>query len=96
MVCTSDTSDAQYIERNECPICQNGPRKAQINPRRALQEHLRSAPNAAHTMWRRQHYAQHFKHGGAKTLAAEVTGEDVVAAVRYAFGEQWAARTVVH
>lgn len=88
-------SDAEYIECNTCPICRNGPRKGKINPRRALQEHIRSSRNPAHIMWKQRHYARHFKHGGAKTPETEVTAQDVIDAVKSAFGEQWAAKTVV-
>jgi hypothetical protein len=85
-------SDAEYIEQNECPVCKNGPRKGKINPRRALQEHLRSSADPAHLMWKQQHYAQHFKHGGATTPKAEVTAQVVVEAIRCTFGEQWAQK----
>jgi hypothetical protein len=46
-------------------------------------------------MWKQQHYARHFKHGGATTPEAEVTEQDVIDAIRRVFGEQWAAKTVV-
>jgi hypothetical protein len=93
--CTSTSnmdSDALFIERNECPLCKNGPRKGKINPRRALQEHLRSSTDPAHLMWKHQHYAHHFKHGGARTTAAEVTAESVIEAVKFAFGAKWSSR----
>lgn len=88
-------NDALLISRNECPLCKNGPRKAKVCPRRALQEHIRSSKDKAHIMWREQHYAAHFKHGGKMSEQA-VTTADVIEAVQKSFGIDWAQRISVN
>jgi hypothetical protein len=81
---------ATLIAAATCPVCK-APRRALINPRRALQEHIRASKDPAHAMWRRQHYDTFFKRGGDMKTAA-VSEEAVIGAVRAAFGDQWAGR----
>jgi hypothetical protein len=85
-------SDIEYIQRAECPLCKNGPRKGSVNPRRALQEHLRSSTDPAHSLWRQQWYTHHFRHGGAKVPPPRITAERIVYAIRNAFGEEWSSK----
>lgn len=85
-------TDAELIARNLCPVCQIE-RRANINVRRAVQEHIRISKDPAHIMWRNEHYAIHFKRGG-NMVKTETTEEDIRTAVKKAFGNEWATRIV--
>jgi hypothetical protein len=87
-------NDTEYIARNECPVCRNGPRGGTVNPRRALQEHLRSCKRPDHTLWKTEHYAKHFKYGGNHKEVA-IDKEYIIKAVACTFGEEWANRVSV-
>jgi hypothetical protein len=87
--------DTSHIALNQCPICLNGCRKGLINPRRALQEHMRKSKDKAHVMWRDAgNYKKHFIHGGNKQQV-EPCEADVIAAIKCTFGEQWSSRIVI-
>lgn len=86
-------SDADMIAQNLCPVCKV-PRHARQGPRRALQEHIKSSRDAEHIMWREANYADHFKHGGSRCATGK-TDEDVMRAVRKAFGEEVASRITI-
>ena len=90
----SATEDAERIGRNECPVCCNGPRKGTVNGRRALQSHIKISTDPAHVMWKENHYATHFKHGGNK-IPVTITEQDVIKAIRSAFGNEWASRVSI-
>eukprot|EP00953_Heterococcus_sp_UTEX-ZZ885_P017005 9549-Heterococcus_DN1.PRE.1 len=86
-----DDTDKVCIERNECPICKNG-RRSGLNPRRALQEHLRRSKDAKHTLWYRENYRRHYVRGGDTTPKHETTVDDIKAAIAHSFGNAWAER----
>jgi hypothetical protein len=82
--------DEELIASDICPVCR-APRRAKVNPRRALQEHMRASLDPAHVMWRDEHYAAHFKRGGDRT--SRLADASVIKeAVARCFGEQWAAK----
>jgi hypothetical protein len=92
MTSTELDTDAECIARNECPICCDGPRRAQINARRALQEHLRASKDPAHMVWREAgNYQKHFRRGG-NMCTKTATSEDVLKSIEHAFGKQWVQR----
>jgi hypothetical protein len=84
-------NDKACIARNECPICSNGSRSG-VNPRRALQEHLRRCSDAKHKIWYTEHYKSHFVRGGDMTPRHETTIDDIKAAIARSFGNAWADR----
>jgi hypothetical protein len=84
--------DAVCVARNECPICRNGRRGGSVNPRRALQEHLRRCKGSKHKLWYTELYKTHFVRGGDMTKKRETTAVDIVLAVKQTFGEGWANR----
>jgi hypothetical protein len=86
-----DDNDIVCIARNECPMCKNGSRSG-VNPRRALQEHLRESKDAKHTLWYTEHYKRHFVRGGDMTPKHETTADDIKAAIEHSFGSAWAER----
>jgi hypothetical protein len=63
------TSDAEYIDRHECPLCQNGPRKSSTThgARKALIEHMRTSKRLDHLIWRQKFYKDFFPQGGDRT-----------------------------
>jgi hypothetical protein len=87
--------DVACIARNECPICKNGSRAGKVNPRRALQEHLRRSKVAKHKLWYTQHYSRHFVRGGDMTPKHETTADDIKAAIKHSFGNEWADRVSI-
>jgi hypothetical protein len=93
--CTQRVSmdDSECIANHLCPVCRE-PRHATLDPRKAVREHIRrmSKTSAAHKVWYDQHFATHFKHGGAKIKKQEPTVQDVKDAIRCSFGEEWASR----
>jgi hypothetical protein len=89
---TADCSEC--ISRNECPVCHVA-RKGLLNPRKALQEHLRRATDAAHKMWFEASYKQYFVHGGDKIHRPPVSEKTIKEAIRATYGEEWAGRVTI-
>jgi hypothetical protein len=88
------TAHSECIARNECPVC-HVPRRGVLDPRKALQEHLRRATDAEHKMWFEAHYKACFPHGGNKIGRPAVTEERIKQAIRTTYGEEWAGRVTI-
>jgi hypothetical protein len=75
------TSDAEYIARHECPLCQNGARKSSTShgARKALIEHMRTSKRLDHLIWRQKFYKNHFPQGGDRTTP--IAAADLLAAM---------------
>lgn len=86
--------DAELIARDICPVCMV-PRRGRLNPRRALQEHIRASKDPAHIMWRGAHYNHHFKRGG-DMYTRRVDECTIKDAVRRSFGEEWSQRVTIN
>ena len=67
-----------------------------VDPKRALVEHLKrlSKTDAAHSMWKKQHFATHFRHVG-NTITRTVSAEDVVHSIQVTFGDERAQRVTI-
>jgi len=90
------SSCEEHLSKNECPCC-GVARTGHVNPRRALQEHIRrfAKKDAAHKMWADEHWATFFKRGGDRTPVKVVTAEDIISSVKCTFGEEWSERVTI-
>lgn len=81
-----------FINRNECPICQNGPRKAYVdtgNKRRSLMMHLTHSKDITHKLWKHVYYKEIFKHGGSQYRNIKIDEDMIKDAITKTFGEEW-------
>ena len=83
---------SEFIHNNTCPCCLRTTDDC-VEPKRALQEHLRrlSKTCPTHKMWFDLHYSFFFKHGGRRN-EKPVTVEDVINSVKVSFGPEWSKR----
>jgi hypothetical protein len=83
----ANTAASELIAQHICPVCLVA--RQGVNPRRALQEHLRRSKRADHKLWYTHNYSKHFSAGGDRTQR-EPTAEEIREAIARTYGAEWA------